>query len=285
MALKRIINAIWRNGLLPRQELGSTFLDIAAGLVEVLKEKSLGRDRRRKAQYLHVITGCPVDGEEIHKESRSWSIGSWAEKCFTPKGDLWPVYIQLVDLFAEPGAVQDEWRAYSARVATSIATNSELRAYAVSCEEPLLAELGKTKSSRALNEAQMAQMAQIGQGMTRESRIENYTAILLNNGRNAIIQTLLRSKAWQEACTLVYECEKPAVEVTPQSWMALLRYPEGLKGLQQWLPEMEAPAIEMLSQEVARVENSLGLSWTGGEDGYHVKTGDPFWVTEDALDN
>lgn len=281
-ALRRLLQAIRRDKLLPRQEIGSTFLEIAAGLVEVLEQKSLSRDRRRRAQYLYIITDRYVNGEKIHDRTPRWSLCSWAEKCFTYKGDLWPVYIQLVDLFAEPGTVQDEWRDYSARLTTSLATNSELRFYALSFEEPLLAEVGKTKKSRALNRARMAQ---IGKGTTRESRVERYAAILLNNARNATIQTLLRSEAWQEAWTLVYEYDEPATGITPQSWTALLRYPEGLKGLQQWLPEMEAPALEMLSQEVAKVENSLGLSWTGGKDGYHVKSGDPFWVAEDVSDD
>ena len=278
-ALRRFLQVNWRDNLLPRQETGSTFLEVAAGLVDVLEEQSLSRDRRRRAQYLHIITGCPVDGERIHDGTPRWALCCWAKECFTPNGDLWPVYIQLVNLFAEPGTVQDEWRNYSAGLTTSLTNNSMLRFYALSFEEPLRAEVGKTRKSRALNKARMTQ---VGQGMTRDSRIERYGAILLNNARNATIQTLLRSEAWQEAWTLVHECEKPATDITPQSWMALLRYPDGLKGLQQWLPEMEAPALAMLSQEVAMVENSLGLSWTGGENGYHVKSGDPFWVAEDV---
>lgn len=261
-ALRRLLSVIRRDNLLPRQEIGSTFLEVAVGLVEVLEQKSLSRDRRRRAQYLYLITGRYVNGEKIHDRIPRWSLCSWAEKCFTPDGDLWPVYIQLVDLFAEPAIVRKEWRDYSARLKTSLANNSMLRFYALSRKEPLLAEMGRTKKSRAVNKARMAQ---IGQGTTKESRVERYAAILLNNARNATIQTLLRSRSWQEAWTLVYECEKPATDITPQSWTALLRYPEGLKGLQEWLPEMEAPALEMLAQEVAKVENSLGLSWTGGK--------------------
>ena len=277
-ALGRLLQVIWRDKLQSRQEIGSTFLEIAAGLVEVLEKENLSKDRRRRAQYLHIIKGRHVTGEEIHNRTRRWGLCSWAERCFTHKGDLWPIYIQLVDLFAEPQIVLNEWRHYSARLATSLATNTQLRSDAFLFEEPLPSKVGKTKKSRT---SDRARMAQIGQGMMGESRVEHCAAILLNNARNATIQTLLRSEAWQEAWTLVYECEKPAIAITPQSWMALLRYPDGLQGLQQWLPEMEAPALEMLAQEVAKLEDSLGLSWTGGEDGYHVKSGDPFWVADD----
>ncbi|KAL9100306.1 MAG: hypothetical protein Q9163_004305 [Psora crenata] len=96
--------------------------------------------------------------------------------------------------------------------------------------------------------------------------------------RNAVIRALVRQgdpvRAWQ----LTYESSNPAKDVEDETWQELLQYPEGVK---KWIPEMNRPAIVMLSKDLARLEHRLGIEWKGAEDGYHVTSHKPFWVRED----
>ncbi|KAL9128264.1 MAG: hypothetical protein Q9217_003026 [Psora testacea] len=100
----------------------------------------------------------------------------------------------------------------------------------------------------------------------------------LKAARNTTIRALVRHSDLERAWQVAYDANDPAREVSDETWQQLLKYPVGIK---QWIPEMNSPAISMLSNELRRLEQRLGIVWRGAEDGYHVIESDPFWVRED----
>ena len=99
----------------------------------------------------------------------------------------------------------------------------------------------------------------------------------LNVARNAVIRALVRQGDPERAWEVTYETNDPVKDIEYKTWQLLLKHQEGMK---QWSPEMNEPAITMLSNELQGLERRLGIAWKGGEDGYHVVEREPFWVRE-----
>ena len=91
----------------------------------------------------------------------------------------------------------------------------------------------------------------------------------LNLARNEAIRSLVKLGDPKRAWEIAYEAEEPARDIEGETWQELLKYPDGVK---QWIPEMNGPAISMLTNEVANLERHLGIRWKGAEDGYHILT-------------
>ncbi|KAL2047402.1 hypothetical protein N7G274_001423 [Stereocaulon virgatum] len=86
--------------------------------------------------------------------------------------------------------------------------------------------------------------------------------------------------AWE----IVQELEDPSKVLQPQTWSALLAYPDfnriWIPRMFPWLdvpklelPEermMEASALRQLECSLIQLEEDMGLAWTGGEAGYHT---------------
>ncbi|KAG8531303.1 uncharacterized protein KY384_002931 [Bacidia gigantensis] len=99
--------------------------------------------------------------------------------------------------------------------------------------------------------------------------------------RNEVIRVLASlgdsSKAWR----IAYERHQGRYNnMEPLTWEYLLRSPQHIL---KWVPEMDKPALALLGKSLPALESQLGVEWVGGEDGYHVSKGHPFWVREDMI--
>lgn len=93
------------------------------------------------------------------------------------------------------------------------------------------------------------------------------TAAVAKCAVNATARALVRSGDAKRAWQVMYDFGGDlAATVEDASLDTLMAYPQYIR---EWLPFMEGPALSVLERELQRVEGYLGLSWEGGEDGFH----------------
>ena len=191
-------------------------------------------------QYSEVITGWTHLGyKSTPGEIRKPSLYHIAQGL---KLDTWQNYMKLLARFSGPKGLYNEWVDYSTQLLADESSKSDCK------PEP--------------------QRLTVFTYMTGPS-----TPQVLNAARNITIRCLVYTGAWRLAWRLAYELDDVAKDIDSRTWRFLLQYPSGVR---KWIQEMNDPAIAMLESKISQLERSLGIRWTGGEDGHHVVEHGPF---------
>ena len=83
---------------------------------------------------------------------------------------------------------------------------------------------------------------------------------------SAFIRALATDGSWQMAWKIAYEVGE-GYRISKATWVKLLAYPDGAR---EWTLDMKQAAMTMLDAEMKKMEETLGVKWKGGEEGYHV---------------
>ena len=103
---------------------------------------------------------------------------------------------------------------------------------------------------------------------------------------NPTVQHLAKGNDPEHAWELARELEDPSKGIHPRTWKALLAHPDYVRTwIPKMFPKMNGSKLESLEEqvmgmstsetlehEVRQLEMDMGLSWRGGEDGYHTTT-------------
>ena len=70
-------------------------------------------------------------------------------------------------------------------------------------------------------------------------------------------------RAWQ----VIQDTDADVEAVDDTTWSLLLDHPQHIKS---WQPAMAEKVIKKYEESIVEIEAAMGITWSGGEDGYHV---------------